>query len=315
MLNVSNQLVFAGVEEILYRLRKETGYLKDIKITGDKALITCPYHSSGNENSPSCIINFNKTDRFEAGDFSCFACKEHGSISKLVGKCFNENEIFGAKWILNIFGGSEISDRKSLFRVPMRIDKSQNLFCDDDLDSYRFIHPYMYERHLTDDLIETFDIGYDGENITFPIKDDTGNVLFVAKRSVVGKKFDLPKNIDKPLCYLYEVSKYFPDTKEIYVVESLFNALTLWKYGKPTIALLGTGTKDQLQKLNRLPYRTLIIALDNDPAGNLGYLRIKNSIRDKFISKLTINESGKDINDLGDKTWEEFKKCICISRD
>lgn len=30
-----------------------------------------------------------------------------------------------------------------------------------ELDRYRYIHPYMYKRGMTDDLIEKFDVGYD----------------------------------------------------------------------------------------------------------------------------------------------------------
>ena len=185
--------------------------------------------------------------------------------------------------------------------------------CKDDLDSYRYIHPYMYERHLTDDLIRMFDIGYDDENITFPIKGRDGRVLFVARRSVSGKRFHIPPNIEKPLCYLYEAQKYFPDSAEIHIVESLFNALTLYRYGYPAIALLGTGTREQLGMLEKLPYRRMVIALDNDPAGNAGYLKIRNNVRDKLISRLVPREYGKDINDLGGLGLEEFKKCIRIS--
>lgn len=312
MIEVANQIVFARVVDILYRVKRETGYLRDIKLNGDKALITCPCHSNGNENSPSCIINFNKTDKFEAGSFHCFSCHETGSLANLIGRCFHENEIWGTKWILENYGGSEIQNRGSMIKVPMRV-KTQEVACKDDLDSYRYIHPYMYKRHLTDDIINMFDIGYDGKNITFPIKDVSGKVLFVAKRSVSGKKFYIPPNVEKPLCYLYEAQKHFPNSQEIYVVESLFNALTLYKYGYPAIALLGTGTKEQIEMLEELPYRRIIVALDNDAAGDVGYLKIRDKIRDKFVIRLKLKEHGKDINDFGDLALEDFRECIHIS--
>ena len=59
----------------------------------------------------------------------------------------------------------------------------------------------MYERGLTDEIIERFDIGYDRERreITFPIKDLSGKVRFISGRSVKGKFFKLPQGIDKPI--------------------------------------------------------------------------------------------------------------------
>ena len=55
------------------------------------------------------------------------------------------------------------------------------------------------------------------------------------------------------------------------------------------------------------------MALDNDAAGDVGYLKIRNKIRDKFVIRLKLKEHGKDINDFGDLALEDFRECIHIS--
>jgi len=134
--------------------------------------------------------------------------------------------------------------------------------------------------------------------VTFPIKDINGKVLFVAKRSVDTKFFALPKDLEKPLCYLYEAKKYFPDSKELYICESLFNALTMVKYGLPAIALLGTGTKEQVEALKGLDYRKYILCLDNDMAGRAGMNKLYKSLYKCKLINYLIAPVGKDINDF-----------------
>ena len=65
----------------------------------------------------------------------------------------------------------------------------------------------MYERGLTDEVIEEFDIGYDKDTrcITFPVRDKSGGTLFVARRSVDTKYFNYPKEAEKPLYGLFEL--------------------------------------------------------------------------------------------------------------
>ena len=164
----------------------------------------------------------------------------------------------------------------------------------------------MYERKLTNEVIEKYDIGYQRdfvfdenwkptEVITFPVRDINGNCLFVSRRSIHGKTFFLPKEFIKPVYGLYELPK---DVKELIICESVINALTCVVYGKPAVALFGTGDEAQYNTLSNLPVRKYILALDPDNAGNKGIYRIlKSSLRNKMLTKLIIPE-GKDINDL-----------------
>ena len=112
---------------------------------------------------------------------------------------------------------------------------------------------------------------------------------------------DKSVDIDKPLYGIYECSKVQPLT-ELYVCESQINALTCWVYGKPAVALFGTGNQKQMQALKNVNCRKLIIALDPDASGEKGVKRIVKNVRNKILYKAQV-PIGKDINDL---SYQEF---------
>jgi DNA primase len=178
------------------------------------------------------------------------------------------------------------------------------------LEQYRWVHPYMYERKLTDEVIELFDVGYDPETdmVTFPVRNIYGDCLFVARRSVKGKYFHYPSGAEKPLYGVYEISNLPYWAKEIWVTESMFNCLTLWTHGVPSVALNGTGSKYQLEELSKLNCRSLVIALDPDAAGRGGTQKIRNFLKDSH--KILYTVQYKDNRDINDLSYEECKQLI-----
>ena len=221
----------------------------------------------------------------------------------LCGKTRQIMEGFNGTIIKNdILGGGRSSNRHD------RISNNQDTFIsDEELDKYRYIHPYMYERGLTDEIIEKFDIGYDDERdeLTFPVRDIEGRCVFIAGRSVERKFFRLPKGLDKPVyqAYRFNSGKY----RKAYITESFLNCLTAWKYDRPSMGMIGTGNQKQYEILNRLPVREYILAFDPDEAGRKATERFKKYVHGKIIKELVYPDN-RDINDL----QEEFLKCKII---
>ena len=334
MIFVGNVPVLASIYQIMVELQRELRtdgslLLHDIippRYDGQDVMITCPYHKNGMENKPSCGVTTCDIKKdgnvIPAGTMHCFTCGVHGNITKLVSYCFGKNDggLFGKNWILDRFNNYELENREGFFNKIGTGKKVKNVtyVTEDELKNYRYYHPYMYERGLTDDIIDIFDIGYDKSFklredlrpfgcITFPIKDENGNVLFVARRGITFKIFHYPSNVDKPLAYLYEAQKLYPNEKTLWIVESLFNSLTLFRWGKPSVALLGTGSQTQIEKLKKLPYRKYVICTDGDDAGRKASNKLYNSLREyKFIEQLKMM-SGKDVNDFKHcKSYDEF---------
>lgn len=281
--------------------------------------ICCPYHANGQEHRPSAGI------RKEDGVFHCFACGEVHSLQEVISHCFGHTDdivgTFGWQWLLKNFAIVQAEERKDVILDFARNNGSDNkvvgrgYVTEDELDKYRYVHPYMYKRGLTDDIIELFDIGYDSDSkcITFPVKDIQGNCLFVARRSVVGKYFNYPAGAIKPLYGLYElysvglIGKYnhgYDTVKEIIVTESMLDALSFWTIGKYAVALNGIGNELQFKQLRDLTCRKIILATDNDKAGKEARKRIRQNVKNKIITEYIFPEGRKDANEC---TKEELK--------
>ena len=294
---------------IIYELKQQLSYkslFNQIKDLPEDIMVTCPFHKGGQERKASCGIR--KAD----GWVHCFTCGESCSLQQMISRCFGYNDYgqYGIQWLKNNFLG-EISDKRNIHIDIDRISpkkEASKFVSEEELDKYRYWHPYMKTRKLTDEVIDLFDVGYDVNTdcLTFPVKDENGNCLFVARRSVKTKFFSYPSGVDKPIYGLYEIKKVFPNTQEVIICESMINCLTCYCYGKPALALNGTGSDSQLEELCKLPYRRIILALDPDDAGNKGSMRIMKKLRGKkMVSRLLI-PVGKDVNDLSKEEFDNL---------
>ena len=301
---------------------------------GENVQTNRPFHKNGQERKPSFGVNG------EIDKCHCFSCSWSGTIEEMISELYGYQDEgkFGKRWLIKRFNTVEIETRKNIMedfkndnntlcssiynrsnkrsdrilcgktrQVRLSDETEQKEITEEELDKYRYIHPYLYERGLTDEIIERFDIGYDRERkeITFPVRDIEGRCVFVAGRSVERKFFRLPKGIDKPVyqAYRFNSGKY----RTAYITESFLNCLTCWKYDKPAMATIGTGNQKQYEILNKLPVREYILAFDPDEAGRKATERFKKNVHGKIIKELVYTDE-RDINDL----QEEFLDCKII---
>ncbi len=305
-LPITKRVLNVSVSDILEMLLtdlqlKGINYLRVLKPTGRNIQTCCPYHNNGMERRPSAGVSTVN------GVFHCFTCHQVSSLPDLINYCFGfeQGNKYGEDWLLdNFVSGASVSRNEILGKALSKLNGVQDkvkYITEQELEKYRFYHPYMYKRKLTDEIIEKFDVGYDKEtnSITFPCNDTNGKCLFILRRNVDTKFFSMPPDVDKPVYGLDQITK-----KEVYVCESVINALTLWSWGYEAVALLGTGTKKQYKTLQVYPIRKYILCFDGDNAGKEATTRFIQNVRNKLIDYYIFPE-GKDVNDL---THEEFKK-------
>lgn len=289
---------------------------------GDNIQTSCPFHKNGQERKPSFGVNG------EIDKCHCFSCGWAGTIEEMISELYGYQDEgkFGKSWLIKRFNTIEIESRPNILEglnvrnnvrninvyssnINRNYDSNDNTryITEEELDKYRYIHPYLYERGLTDEIIERFDIGYDRERkeITFPVRDIEGRCVFVAGRSVERKFFRLPQGLNKPL---YQGYRFYDGTYKVaYITESFLNCLTCWKYDKPAMAMIGTGNQKQYEILNKLPVREYILAFDPDEAGRKATERFRKNVHGKIIKELVYPDN-RDINDL----QEEFLNCKII---
>lgn len=307
---IDNKVIETPVQDILNALQQQLyaqhiNKLHNIEYKITNARITCPIHKNGNENKPSCDILLVDKGNIPAGTVHCFSCGYKANIVKFIADCLNVSYRSATEWLLNFSDYSYVSDIRDInIDIFNDNDNNDNVYSNlsavtiDELKQYDYIHKYMFERKLNIDIINKFEVGYDPktDSLTFPVYVD-GKCLFVAKRRVSYKRFDMPEIHPKPIygmCYI--------DSNEVIVCESIINCLTCWSYGYQAIALFGTGSTWQLNQLNNSNIRHFILMFDGDEAGRKGADRFKLNIKNSLITDIKM-PNGKDVNDL---SKEEF---------
>ena len=328
MIKLQDTIIQSDTQSVLDTLKFDLAQhgvnrFNQFRRNGDNIQTSCPFHKNGQERKPSFGVNG------EIDKCHCFSCGWAGTIEEMISELYGYQDEgkFGKRWLIKRFNTIEIESRPnilenfegrkngnsvSLHRNSItdcnnKSGENNTFIKEEELDKYRYIHPYLYERGLTDEIIERFDIGYDRERkeITFPVRDIEGRCVFVAGRSTERKFFHLPKGMDKPI-YCSHLFRYGTYTTA-YITESFLNCLTCWKYNKPAMALIGTGNRKQYEILNKLPVREYILAFDPDEAGRKATERFRKNVHGKIIKELVYTDN-RDINDL----QEEFLNCKII---
>lgn len=321
MFKVGDNPIIASEEEVLNELRRQVllngqDLFRVFKPSGrDNIMTNCPFHKGGQERKPSFGIS--RVDM----KCHCFTCGWAGQLDEMISNVFGHDDSgdFGRKWLSRNFLTVAVETRKPLeiniSRGAQHIQKAAPGFTEAELDGYRYFHPYMYKRGLTDEIIEQFDIGYDDHYVfkdnfgnvkgvlqclTFPVYEVDGTPAFIGRRGVNTKFFHYPEEAQKPV-YLADrfVSGQY---KEAVICESFLNALTCWKYGKPAMALIGTGTEYQYKILRELPVRKYVLGFDPDEAGQKATDKFRRAMQGKKVLTYLDIPKDKDINDL----QEEF---------
>lgn len=322
MIKLQDTIIQSDTQSVLNMLKFDLAQhgvdrFHQFRRNGDNIQTSCPFHKNGQERKPSFGVNG------EIDKCHCFSCGWSGTIEEMISELYGYQDEgkFGKRWLIKKFNSIEIETRPNIMErfngrrnnINIHNNLSNNndtvkFITEEELDKYRYIHPYMYKRGLTYEIIEEFDIGYDRnrQEITFPVLDLHGECVFVAGRSVNSKFFRLPEGKNKPVYQAYRfVDK---SSKYAYITESFLNCLTLWKYDQPAMALIGTGNKYQYDILNNLPVREYILAFDPDEAGRKAAERFRKNVHGKIIREVQYQEPDKDINDL----QEDFFKLPII---
>lgn len=316
----------------------EMGLIDIIRPVGDWYQCRCPIHAGGKEKKPSCGISLREQyrggKRYPALFTHCFSCGLAKPLSDVLTEVLKQKGIgkSGLDWLKENVPGFEADEVDFDYLIPSDvasilqekylpdytnsqiISETVNYVPESELASYRLTVPYMYQRGLTDEIIEKYDIGYDANFIppgrkkpmpcvTFPVKDIKGNTLFLCRRSVQGKFFHYPQGVEKSVYGLYELPK---GAKSIIVCESCFNALSCVKWGYPAVALLGTGTSYEIEQLKQLGVQEFVLCLDGDEAGQRGMEKLKRALRSVAIVWTVKMPVDKDVNDCTREEFEQF---------
>jgi DNA primase len=164
---------------------------------------------------------------------------------------------------------------------------------------------YFNGRLITEESVKKFSLGYSEKQdmVTIPVASPDGMTVGFVGRSVEGKDFKntpgLPKS--KVLFNLHRVK----NSRQVYVVESSFDAIRLDQCGMPALATLGANVSSIQIGLLQKYFSDIIVVADNDEAGG----NMKQRLMDKLgnrVSIVQLDEKYKDIGDMSDEAIGEI---------
>ena len=300
-MNINGTQFSVDVYDVLNELKSDLSlhqihYLRQIKNGPANVQCTCPFHADGNEHKPSFGVSK------DTGIGHCFACDTVVDLPELISFCFGRKDMgaYGWQWLRKHYLSIDLDNLPDVFEEEKE-DEAPQYVSEEELDSYRWTHPYWAKRGITDEyIIELFDLGYDKstKSITFPVRDINGNCLFVARRSVRTKYFNYPSGKKKGIFGIYELYQLeqFPD--RVFITESMIDCILLWQSGFYACALNGLGSSLQFQQLNSMPCKSFVLATDNDNAGVDARIRLRKYIKGKLLYDLYLPSDVKDIGEL-----------------
>ena len=308
---VDNKIIETPIKDILDRVKAQAdilnnGKLKYIDYKATEAMVTCPKHKGGQENRSSCGVLLVDKGNIPAGTAHCFACGYKARLNRFIADCLDISYGQATRWLLSSSKYSLLENHREVDFIDVGRETSSNsypIITSDELMRYEYIHPYMFQRKLSVDVIKKYEVGYDPLTncLTFPVYVD-GECVFVARRKVNSKKFIMPEISPKPIYGL----DYINECDDVIVCESVINALTAISYGHKAIALFGTGSEYQLDVLKNSDIRGFTLCFDGDMAGYNAERRFKKYMGNIKLIRTMRMPKGKDANDLDRETFENF---------
>jgi len=285
-------------DEQIKRVLAGSGINIESEVTSDY-LIFCPFH--GNHRTPAGEVDKS------SGIFFCFSCHKACDLIELIMHTSGRTYFEAARYIKSKESNSTIEQDidKQLNQEPEFVEFDEftvKRLNNAALESPRAIR-YYQGRSITKDSVHKFQLGYSDKRdmITIPVHSPDGMCVGFVGRSVEGKEFKnspkLPKS--KTLFNIHRVKT----SRQVYVVESSFDAIRLDQCGMPAVATLGASVNSTQIDLLQKYFNDIIVIADNDEAGS--------GMRDRLVEKLgprvTVLQLDKQYKDIGDMDDESIK--------
>lgn len=315
------------VEPMLEGLGIDLGY----RVSPTQIMCHCPdwlgNHKNGDAN-PS--FGFNE----EKYVYNCFVCGG-GTLLDLVQILLGCNQDDAVRFLEGYSNLTPLTTDELVNRVKQIMNPHDEVepmpdYPDETIFGFRKIHPYLYERGITKDVIVKMNVGFDDSHagITIPhyfqgrlrgwqtrhlAQDEQGNYLCeregCLKRGKVGKYVNTPNFPKVNTLYAYDELKELvreSGKSEVIVVESPFTTLYLKSQGFPqTVATFGSFNMEQAMLL--LPFERILFWPDNDAAGWTNADRARQSLM-KYSNLMYVPAVAGEKGDAADLSPEQIQE-------
>lgn len=271
--------------------------------------IACPIHQ---ENTPSCLIDFNK------GTYYCFGCYSHGDAITLIKEVEGLNDLKAMHKLHKIINKKctskldydkiILNNRKEKVNKKEAIQESKQYFIDLPKEKWikntrakRYIMGRGYDIKTILEAKIKLNIHSKNYPIICPIIENNKFTGYVCRTILedTSKKYLYNPGFRRAETFLGNIKDDW-----LFVTEGYFDWLSLRKFGiKNAIAILGWKiTKYQIESILKVTNK-VVSALDNTPTGEKGTKELQKYFK---VRRLYFPENCKDVGDISDY---EFNKC------
>ena len=314
-----------------------------------KSYVESITHKSKGANMYVCPLCGSGTGSHSTGAFSikgtswkCFSCNKGGDIFDLIGEyegiADHSQQLKRAGDLFGIYIDSYRAKAQEDFREYQKQPKTEQYthsnihtstatadYTQFFLQANRDIEKTSYHRGLSLDTLNRFKIGY-VENWRHPKAPKAPAsprlIIPTSKESYLARdtREQIPEE-QKPYSkskvgsiHIFNAKALQTARKPIFIVEGELDALSIIEVGGEAVAL-GTTTKVKslLELLKtKKPEQPLIIALDNDEAGEKAYKELSEGLRELSIPFYRLNPSGeyKDANEALQGNREALRQAV-----
>lgn len=269
---------------------------------------TCPFCGSGDNEHHTAAFHINGTR------YKCFSCGEGGDIFDLVAHMENLSSDWKKHYnrtlkIMRPYLDGNKPDENKSEKIP-KVQKEE--------DYTEYLHKchknvsrtdYFSKRGLSKNTIDRFSLGYDADKnlITIPYNPDCKGYVH---RVLWDSDYKYCKHgnemFNTQALYSYHtVDGLFNNSGYVFIVEGQIDALSFEEIGLEAVGLGGVNEVTKLvEQLKKCPSnKTLILALDNDKAGNRATGKLieelaESELEEKYIVKSDLYGKHKDANEF-----------------
>lgn len=268
-----------------------------LSVHGDWGHACCPLHE---DESPSFTINLRE------GGWKCYAgCGSSRDLANLIHERTDE----------------PLADIRRRLRQRMPKDNAALLKALEEIDDqaaqeerekaplyyeHGVAHRYILDRGFTVDTLKAWDIGWDSKSASIVIPaTENGELVGLIRRKLNWKKGDGAKykNSDGFLPsergHLFGLDHVPADCFWVVIVEGPLDAIWLWQLGVPAVALLGSSASPQQIDAIRRRFWRVVIATDDDKAGNKAYADLRKQLADLHVQRFPIERGKNDVQESG----------------
>lgn len=222
------------------------------------------------ETNPSFFVNLETGGWGDSGSID--SEWERGNFPKLLSYLRNETYEESCEFLLEKYGIKyDINSMVSIPQVSLIKDINRVSLSEDILSPYKFRHPYLTRRCISEKVQRFMGIGYNKErqSVTIPWRHSDRTLANIKFRKVSEKTFWYQRGAAPVSSLVYGIDKvYQHNLRRAVVCEAEIDALSWWTCGVPAIALGGSAvTANQLEIIRKSPIESLVLSMDNDKQG------------------------------------------------